>query len=1288
MAAFKGTDRYVVLRYLGSGSFGEVYEVFDRERQTKAALKAPHEATAGGLYYFKREFRSLVGVTHPNLAALYELVGDRDSWFFTMELIHGTPFKDYLRQTAPSDIPPSSSGASLTGVVQLRASGDEDADTSSGHAAPTACVALPFPPPSDASAATLCLGSTPPDDYEAVRIQLRQLAEGLMAIHRAGKLHRDIKPSNVLITEEGHLSILDFGLVIETNKGLNDETRVTRLIGTPAYMAPEQLEGMRGMEASDWYSVGVMLYEVLTGHQPYSGTLMEIVRKKVEQDPPSPATLIPGTPTDLTTLCMDLLSRDPAVRPTGAEILERLAGPSAGGAQRSDLTSIYALPALIGRDSELAALSEAYTQSLKGKPVLVQLHGDSGTGKTLLLRHFVQELELRDAKAVILQGRCYEQESVPYKAIDPLVDDLSRYLLHLPRERADALIPRNAPALARLFPVLNRIDALVRHRDHLMELDDAKTIRRRAVVALRETLGRLADRQPLVMIIDDLQWGDVDSAHLLRDLLAAPDPPAMLVVACYRTEEATSAPVLMELLSKPIGVTCLDIALKELSPKHAERLAATLLSPGTPEAALLANRIAHDSGGNPFFIGELAHDTQFEPDVSEHTENTLYGCIQRRVALLPEETQRIVQTLALAGHPLSWEVVKKASGVAGAKLPPASLLKADRLVRPRSIRDQQTLEIYHDFVRRAVLSSLGGNDRRTGHLKLAEVLESCGEGEPETLARHYILAGEAQRASEFTARAGDKAAAAFAFKGAADLYRRSLDLRPLNDPEIPDLMLRQANALSSAGLGREAAEVYLQLAASLPSSDRLPLQRRATEEYFRSGHFDQGVRTLKPVLSAIGMRLPSGVITTKLYSAYYAARLWLRGLNFSERQAPDIPPAELERVDICWTAVQGLGTGALMRGMDMQVRHLLLALHVGEPSRIIRALAHQTLLESMRGNRSLARTQRYQAVSLALAEKHGDPKLTGYAYMTAGIAAMMQGRWMSSCELLERAKSIYTTQCVAVSSELHQVHHNLLSVHFILGHFKELRQHIPDLIRDAEERGDLLAEANLKTGYSLFNHLAMDDPDSARRKLARAREIWSSREFHSQHWQALYLGGLIDQYSGYPEQPWKLLVRQKKALEASRLLDIQYIRLSWFEHKARIGLAYAGTFPPNSPEHQTARKVAHQAIKELRRGRTDYGYAAYLKLRGVESAVAGKAEEAASWFQKAQTTYETCHMPLHAHVVLWCRGMLTPGTRGTALVQEAETWMKAQGIVNPARYATMHAPCITSHPFPKARQNA
>ena len=241
-AEFRGTERFRVLRRLGAGGMGVVYAVHDGVRDEAVALKTLLRARPADVSRLKREFRSLSDVAHLNLVCLHELVVEPENCFFTMELVDGLSVSEYVRAPVAD--------AGTTGVEGQRA------------------------------------------DPGLVRSVLRQLVAGLSALHGKGKLHRDIKPSNIMVRRDGRLVILDFGLMSDALPG----TAVAddRMAGTPAYLAPEQHAGADPSEASDWYAVGVTLYEALTGRLPFDGSWHELRAHKSHSDPPPPAWIDAG----------------------------------------------------------------------------------------------------------------------------------------------------------------------------------------------------------------------------------------------------------------------------------------------------------------------------------------------------------------------------------------------------------------------------------------------------------------------------------------------------------------------------------------------------------------------------------------------------------------------------------------------------------------------------------------------------------------------------------------------------------------------------------------------------------------------------------------------------------------------------------------------------------------------------------------------------------------------------------------------------------------------------------
>ncbi len=879
---------YQILSELGQGGMGVVYQAYDRQRQEMVALKTLHRMDPSALYRLKQEFRALAEVTHPNLVGLYELIATGQQCVIAMELIDGQHFLAYVRS---GDGAPFQQGDDSSQATQLEPHVDDAVVPHYPHA---------FCPP---------LG---PHQYDRLRTTLLQLAQGISALHALGKLHRDIKPSNVMVTREGRVVLLDFGLAAELDwKGVHQSTE-QHVTGTVAYMAPEQAASQAQSVASDWYSVGVMLYEALTGQLPFTGSPIQVLVDKQQREPLAPSALVPGIPEDLNNLCVALLRKPPDARPTGSHVLQRLTETLSVNmvATRTFVTAQRA--SFVGRESHLASLTDAFHSLRKGRTAVVRLQGRSGAGKSMLAQHFLDDL-LQRGEAVVLAGKCYERESVPYKALDSVVDALSRYLRRLPTHEVQAVLPREAQVLAQVFPVLLRVAAVAAAPGRTVEISDAHELRRRAFEALRELLARLGDRKPLVLFIDDLQWGDLDGVTQLVEILRPPDAPVLLLLAGYRSEDADTSPCLaiLQRAMEKFG-TAIDqrqVSVDPLDHDEARELALTLLGRRDSASLALAETIARESGGNPFFVHELVQCLGARMDVI-HSPNpgtiVLDDVLWTRIQALSAEPRRLLEVIAVSGQPLRLAEARQAAELSLDEHGAMAVLRAGRLIRSSGTAHAEEIETYHDRIRETILSHLPAEALRDLHHRIAVVLESVvtAQGErafdpiispasaPGTaavsgkpgplgnqaskrffdLAYHFDAAGDSKRAFPYALAMADQARSQYALGIAEQLYR--IAERGVEHKDNAT-RYRVAESLGDVLMLRghyPEASIEFKAALHLTSDTMAQAQTegKLAELAFKCGDMKTAISATERALRMLGNRVPSWTVTFLVKLAWEA----------------------------------------------------------------------------------------------------------------------------------------------------------------------------------------------------------------------------------------------------------------------------------------------------------------------------------------------------------------------------------------------------------------------------------
>ena len=1108
--------------------------------------------------------------------------------------------------------------------------------------------------------------------WDGIRRVFSQLAVALQALHDAGMLHSDLKPSNFLIARrDDRVVLLDFGLARPIGVAAPHE----HVGGTPGYMAPEQRLGESLTEAADWYAFGVVLHRALTGEFPSART--------------RPDALL-GAPEDLARLCLELLAPRPEDRPRGREVLGRigpLSAPPAGAA-------VPPVPrrAPVGREPELAALEAAFQAAASGRPTIALLVGPSGIGKTSLAAAFVASA--RDRGALALCCTCRERESMPYKAVDGLVDDVVGLLDALPPAKARALLPRHLAELTILFPGLRQ--ARVVSRAPVEEVEAEPTlVRLRAIAAFGELLANLRRRAPVILWIDDLQWSDAESALLLGPALGGPEPVPVLVIGGCRAAapgaaQAPSAappawPVVDALLAdRNLRIAPpAELALAPLGPDAAARLARDLLA-GDARAA--AGDIARESAGHPLFIAELALAAARATGArtGRVASTTLQELIAERVAALPAGARRLLELTAIAGAPLPRSVLIRAQGLPVAEGEARlDVLRANRLARTQGTREDDAVDVHHDRIREIVVHGISTVERRDGHLALARALEARPASQPDFVAVHYEAAGELGVASRHWLRAADQASRALAFDHAAELYAKAIHHAPLEPGALRELHVKRAEALARAGKGPAAADVYLATAEGCAPGEAVELRRRAAEQLLLSGHLDRGLAVIEDVLRAIGMRGTRSGRLGLLSVLAGRARVRARGLGHVPRAEHVLSREELARLDTSWTIACSLGGIDVIRGADFQNEHLLLALRSGEPRRLLRALTLEASYSAIPGIGSERRIAQVLAVADALARTGADETAIAFLSVTRGVSAYLQGRLDEALVHLEGAAELLAHRGAGAVLETLTARRFLIACLFFLGRLRRLGELVPPLLADAEGTGNIYATMVFRTGYSSAAWLARDDVREASRQLVRAREEWSAGGgFQLSHLNMLLAELYLDLYAGDCERARARLDEQWPAIREAQLLHVAVPRAQLLQLRAASGAAAADRADARGERARAAalRREARTDVHRLGRERIARArpWAAL-----VDAALAwSSADEARTrrHLEDAIDEFDARGMQLYAAAARVRLGERTRHELGGAIARAGYDALGREGIVNPARLVEMLAPGFGSAP--------
>ncbi|MBT4137155.1 MAG: protein kinase, partial [Candidatus Latescibacteria bacterium] len=715
-------NRYEVLESLGRGGFGSVFKVKDQETDDIVALKYLTSNESNGLdaRRFQREFQHLSRLKHPHIVSVIDIGTDGDACYFTMEYLNGVTLEDALK--SPD-----------TGLYRVLQNGG--------------------------------------DVFKEVLVQI---CEALACIHAQGLVHRDLKPANIFLQSDQngpHVKILDLGLVKFRNDDPSPLTEEGIMLGTVHYMSPEQIRGVHVDHRADLYTLGIVLYEVLTGQKPFMGqNSAAVVLKHLNEVPVPPRVYNLDVPLDLQLVVLKLLEKEPERRYRLAnDLLKDLDGTKSYAGRDfaiSEPPLLLQHPRFLGRSEEMAQARKLLKDVQAGKGCALCISGPAGIGKT----RFLEELKA-DAKLCgmqVMYGACFEDHTAPFQPIIECIRSVEKQLGGLNAWVRD----EDLKELAKLFPELGAKPE-TSHKIPFQSINQEDMF-----CALLQLLKDLGHRTSLMLCIDDIQWVDQGTQEFIAFLCERLDLLPIYLFLAQRPQN--------DIESKwPVHTE--KLALDPLGPKGSKELLISMF--GTADIPQkFCNDICELSGGNPFAVLEIAKALFSNKTIVWRQNKWVYTtdtdklpaeiskAIALRLECLSEADQQILRYTAVINRPFDFDLMATLLDKGDTEL----FEQLERLVQHYFLKKdtQDHYHIFHGLITQTVCEYLSFDTKELLHLELAQVLAASpvADNMANEIAQHFLLANVGNDAWPFLIQSGDFACVAYSFVDAKTNYKQALDI--------------------------------------------------------------------------------------------------------------------------------------------------------------------------------------------------------------------------------------------------------------------------------------------------------------------------------------------------------------------------------------------------------------------------------------------------------------------------------------------------------------------------------